>query len=189
MNKFSLVAIAALCFSLNAFADSWIGNLHLQSEAVPPGVTLQKLVDLTSDQNGNSNYLNLMIDSNGLAAGMYNEANPKNSPPADGGRAQNVFWLRDIESPAGVVLAEARGRKALLMKGELNRESQEGIFTIKYLANGLTMKYESCNFSLKKAGKQWWVKNAYSGEKVNKIHVITWSMGITTLEGICPKKL
>jgi hypothetical protein len=145
------------------------------------------LANLTNDKNKNINYLNIMMDKNGLAAGMYNEADPHNTP-GDIGGGQNTFWLRDIESPNGAVLASSQGRDVLILKGLLNRETQEGKFAIKYLSNGLSMTYKACDFFLKRTGGKWWIKNAYSGGKVSQIRVETWSLGVTTLKGICPSE-
>jgi hypothetical protein len=39
---------------------------------------------------------------------------------------------------------------------------------------------------LKKSGGNWAVENAYSGETVKSIRVITHDLGIKTLQGLCP---
>lgn len=181
MNKFFLL-LALISGSAQA---NWFGSLFQQFEDVPGGIKLQKLITLSNDRNENINYLNLMIDTNNLVAGLFNKADAKNSPQ-EGESGRNIFWLREIESPEGATLAEIQGRKAVIIKGQLNREKQEGRFKIRYLANGFTMDYEECNFFLKRAGNGWAIKNAYTNATISKAKIITWSYGISTIEGICP---
>lgn len=181
---FALSTAPALAFDFSFF---WEG-FGPMAEEVPPGVTLQRLATMTSDRDRNVHYLNLMIDDKNLVAGLFNESDPKNKPSDDDLRGEHVFWLRDIESEEGVVLAVAKGRKALILRGLLDRESQEGRFTIKYLANGLTMRYESCDFELKRKENSWVVKNVYTGGEVTTVHVETKMLGIATLKGLCPNK-
>lgn len=180
---FALSTAPALAFDLSFFWDGF-GPM---AEEVPPGVTLERLAAMTSDRDKNIHYLNLMIDDKNLIAGLFNESDPKNKPSDDDARGEHVFWLRDIESEEGVVLAVAKGRKALILRGLLDRETQEGRFTIKYLANGLTMRYESCDFELKRKENGWFVKNVYTGAEVTSVHIETKMLGIATLKGICPK--
>jgi hypothetical protein len=155
-------------------------------EAPPSGYTMQRLTTLTSDRDKNINYLNILIDANGILGGLYNESDPNNKP-GEGDDNTDTFWLRDIESAEGVVLASGRGRKALILKGKLDRETQEGRFTLKYLANGLTMRYENCDFELKRqpnAGP-WYVKNIHTGATVTSIHIETHALGLKHIKSIC----
>lgn len=152
---------------------------------VPPGVTLQRLVTMTSSRDSNINYLNLMLDTNVLISGIYNENDPKNTPGS--GENEHVFWLRDIENDKGAVLARAKGRDAVILLGKLDRATQEGRFTVKYLANGLTMRYETCDFDLKRNANKgaWYVKNIHTGATVTAIHFETHSLGLKPIKAIC----
>ena len=153
-----------------------------QMEAVPPGISLQQIVSLTSDRDDKVNALSVMLDKSRQVAGVYNQ---HASNLFDG---QNVFWLEEIESADGAVLAVVQGRNALILQGRLDRRSQEGRFKIKYLSNGIFMRYESCDFNLRKNGDRWFVQNAYNGALVTDVRVITHGTGITTLQGLCPVK-
>lgn len=181
-----LLSLGAASAHAKNFEFHFVGDprLSVQND-VPPGITLQRLSTLTSDRDKNINFLNLMLDQNMLVAGLFNEAHPDNKPGE--GEGANVFWLRDIESRDGVVLAEGRGRKALILKGLLDRETQEGRFSITYLANGLSMRYESCEFDLKRQpnGGAWYVRNIYTGATVTQIHVETHALGIKPIKAIC----
>lgn len=145
---------------------------------VPPGVTLQRLALLTNDRDARVVTLSLMVEK-GLVAGMFSLESDGDGKP---------YWLRDIESKEGVVLLETQGKKALIMSGSLDRETQEGKFTIHYLTNGLFNRYSSCDFRLKKKGDAWFLQNAYTRDKITRVNVITHSLGITTLEGLCPAR-
>lgn len=168
-----------------AMADGFELNFDVRSYSeVPPGMHLQKVANLTSTKNTDVYYLNVMFDKNNLITGLYNKADPNNERESN---SPNIFWLRDIESTDGAVLAIARGKKALIMQGILNRETQEGTFDLHYLANGLTMKYKSCKFNLRKSNNGGWhIQNFYTKAVIKKIHVVTHSIGISTIEGICP---
>jgi len=155
------------------------------NEAVPPGLTLQKLVTMTSDQDNNRTDLSLMIDAKNKVAGMYNKPDENNVDDKET-KSKNVFWLKDIESAKGSVVLVKKGRDVLIMQGKIDQATQEGAFTLKYLTNGIFMSYDSCEFNLRKSGSNWFVENAYTGDKVNTIKVITHSLGVTTLQGLCP---
>jgi hypothetical protein len=152
-----------------------------QIEGVPPGVGLQPLVSITTDRDASKNNLSAMIDGKGNITGLYGVT-------TDGAEAgEQVFPLADIESAKGSVLAVVSGRNALILQGKLDRNTQEGRFRINYLSNGLFMKYKSCDFNLKKdPNGNSYVQNAYTGARVNRVHVISHSLGITDLQGICP---
>ncbi|MCO5143294.1 MAG: hypothetical protein M9962_09420 [Oligoflexia bacterium] len=184
MTKVLYSLFALFLFAPIASAESFEldFDVHSYSE-VPPGMALQKVADLTSTKDSDIHYLNVMIDTNGLIAGLYNKPDPNNGKESG---APNVFWLRDIESKEGAVLAVAKGRKALIMQGLLNRQTQEGTFDLHYLSNGLTMKYKTCKFNLRKNQNGWYAQNFYNNSVVSRIHVVTHSLGISTIEGICP---
>ena len=154
---------------------------------LPPGTTLQRLITLTSDTNKNVNYLHLMFDANRNISGMFNEDAPGNEIEKDAGTG--IFTLAEIESKRGGLLKKSRGYEAIFLLGKLDRNTLEGKFTIRYLANGLFTRYATCDFFLKRVPGQnsWYVQNAYNGKPVTEIFVETYSLGIETIHGICPK--
>jgi hypothetical protein len=181
-----VIAIGALMslFSQEAAAGIWGegGIFSGRGTAVPPGLELDHLATLSSDRDNQVGALNVMLDGNNQVMGLYTRAQSVTADSSD------IVWLRDIESPEGAVLAESDGKKVLILKGRLNRETQEGRFQIHYLANGLWKRYESCDFHLRRSAGDWYVENVYNNSKVDAIKVLTWSLGVTTLEGICPPK-
>ncbi len=175
-------------FSLSAAAQEAreMGTWSLQlsddpsyEQGVPPGTTLQKLLTLSTDRDSNTYDLHAMVETRGNSpTGMYVSTDR-------GGRA---FSLAEIAKPAGVSLFEAQGRKVLILQGRLNSESHEGRMHLKYLANGLSMTYETCDVMVRRSGQNFWLQNAYTGARITSVKVLTYWAGVVTIEGLCPKK-
>jgi hypothetical protein len=185
--KAVLLALFCLTLPLNVLASTLaeLGTWRLMlseepgQDNLPPGMGLQKMFTLTTDRDSNVYDLHAMLDSRNLSAtGMYIRS-------AEGGRA---FLLTDIEKPSGVTLFETQGRKVLILQGNLNRDTNEGRLHLKYLANGLSMTYETCDVILRRTGNQYWVQNAYTNAKITAAKVLTYWAGVTTIQGICPNK-
>lgn len=157
------------------------------AKLAPPGISLQKLFNVTNDRDANVDRFNLMIDEQKHAAGVM--LNAGNKSENENTAADQPHWFRDIARPEGVTLIEGQGRKVVLMQGALNRDTEEGRFKITYLANGLSGKYESCEVVLKKSGPgAWYAQNAYTNQKITSVKIITWSLGLRTLQGLCPNR-
>jgi hypothetical protein len=202
MKAFVLLALftSVVSFSAtSAFANggAWSFGLGFApGEAyapVPPGMSLQKMLTLTSDRDANVYVLHLMQDNRTLnPTGMFVEQkksaseqeDPANPDVVDG----KAFLLAEIEKPAGVALFEAQGRKVLILQGALNPDTQEGRLKLKYLVNGLWMTYETCDVLLRKTDAEFWVQNAYTGTRITSVKIVTSTFGVVTLEGICPAK-
>lgn len=155
-------------------------------EAPPPGMSLNPLFTLSSDRDDRSANIHAMVDPSKVLSGVYME--PNSGSQVLDSTAKNIFWLEEIEAEGGALLLEVRGYKVAFLQGKLDRTTQEGLFQIRYLANGLTNKYESCDFYLRRNGKTWYVQNAYNGQLVRDVKVITWSLGVKTIDGICKPK-
>ena len=150
-------------------------------EELPEGMHTQPLIVLTNNKDAFVYNLHAMIDKNGQAAGMY-----KMEDRGKDGEIHDVYWMRDLESEAGVVLVNRSDRNAILLNGTIDRETKEGRFVIRYLTNGLSMSYESCNIDLKHDDKGWYVQNVYTGERVDHAFVETYFLGIKKIQGLCP---
>lgn len=190
MKKIIGCALAIMAVATIAHAEIktiWTTTLFSQvgqvkARALPPESKLQSVLSLTTDRDASVNNLFLVLDKQSKISGILARES------ADSISEENHFALEQIESKDGAVLAVVSGRNALILQGGLNRQTQEGRFQIKYLANGLFMSYKSCDFLLKKdAAGVSFVQNAYTGARVDRVHVISHNMGITTLQGICPK--
>ncbi len=174
MKTFSI--LAALFFAASAHAESF---------AVPPGLTLDPLFILKNTRDASTQSVNVMQNKAGFPEGMY--VNPITWFSEN--TADNAFWLRDIETPHGVVLLQKDGYDVMKLRGSLNRETLEGRFQLTFLANGITNRYLTCDFLLKKSGENWYGQNAYTGQVVTTVNVVVWSLGIRNLEGLCPPSM
>jgi hypothetical protein len=187
-----LFAIALFAFVNSSHASEFSlwgnsGFFPAAIEPVPPGHGLNKLLTMSSDRDSLTTELSALINSTGEVAGLY--SSPESSSFLEGSEeGRNVFWLSEIESKDGALMLEAQGKKILFLEGRLDRQTQEGKFSVRFLTNGLFGRYSSCEFLLRRAGNGWFVQNAYNGKRVNQVKVITHSLGITTLQGFCPEK-
>lgn len=160
---------------------------EIYAEPVPPGLHLQLLSAITTDLDSRSANINVMLDDHNLAQGIYAKYT-KNQEFEIFDMTHNVFWLRDIETEKGAVLFQERGMDALILQGELNRETQEGLFNLKYLSNGILGKYESCKIKLRNSNGNFYLQNFYNNKRITNVKVITWKFGISTLENVCAPK-
>ena len=130
----------------------------------------QKILTVTDDQDSNQAEVDALSNA-GVLTGIA--AAGKNYTTA--------------QVAGGVVMTQKGNYKVLILQGTVN-SAQEGTFTIKYLTNGLFGSYSSCNFTLIHDGQGWYVQNAYTGREVTTMKVLTNSLGVTTLDGICPEQ-
>lgn len=177
------IATVAHAEMKNIWTTTLFGQVgQVKARVLPPDSKLQSLVTLTTDRDASVNNLFVVLDKQSKITGLLGRESGNSTSE------ENHFALEQIESKDGAVLAVVSGRNALILQGGLNRQTQEGRFQIKYLANGLFMSYKSCDFLLKKdAAGNSYVQNAYTNARVDRVHVISHNLGITTLQGICPK--
>ncbi|HKK13165.1 MAG TPA: hypothetical protein VKA14_00750, partial [Gammaproteobacteria bacterium] len=115
---------------------------------------------------------------------------PSGDAAADKARGDvttDVYSLDAIETGDGVVLGQGSGVKAILLRGRIDSRAGQGTLVIKYLTNGLLMTYNECRLGLKKTDSgSWNLINAYTGAPIKRIRIKTWTLGISTLENVCP---
>ncbi len=187
----SLMAALTL-FSFSVSAEAFQGDWQLQlakqpgPAALPPNLSLQKVITLTTDRDSSVYFLHVMFEKSMAPVGMF--VQPIKPPRILEAAIEGTpFWLADIEKNQGVVLFKAQGRDILFMQGALDRGTREGRFHLRFLTNGLSMTYDTCDFVLRSNGNNYWVQNAYSGAKVTQLKVLTSFLGVDTLQGICPE--
>jgi hypothetical protein len=95
------------------------------------------------------------------------------------------FAAADVAKPEGVVVHSFHGHDVLFLQGAVDGKSGEGTFHLKYLSNGLTRSFAPCDFLLKKSGSNYFAQNASTGDHITNPKILTWSLGISTLQGIC----
>lgn len=184
MNKIfvMLAFLSGLAVEARAEAGAEFGwsFLYPRVENEPPsGSKLVKMLTMTNDRDTSLRTFNLMLSSSDAITGMYMDLSF--------GDTGNVFLSDEIESRNGVVIAEAMGKAAVILQGSFNRASLEGKFHLDYLNNAITGTYRRCEFFLRRLkGQGWYVQNAYTGQKIQNIHVTSWTFGVATIAGMCP---
>lgn len=161
--------------------------------ALPVGMTIVPLAAITNDRDTSVSYLNLMVNKQASVRGIYVETQvpEANRPKApDHVVSQSVYWLKNIESQKGVVLGQGQGVKAILLRGDINSQVGQGTLTIKYLHNGVFGSYKDCRIGLRRISPyKWGLINAYNDQRIKRIEVKTWMLGISTLTHVCPTHL
>ncbi|MDR3607321.1 MAG: hypothetical protein P4M08_08070 [Oligoflexia bacterium] len=154
------------------------------SSTVPGGLTLQKLVSIRSDRDSQLSLLNIALDAHGDPQGLEEVVGLTPTEQDTPSKEIRYFSVGDIDSEQGVVLDH--DHNAVILKGTLDPISSTDTLTIHYLSNGLWGNYDSCDIIIQRApGSHWELVNAYTQQPVQSIFVKTWSMGITTMQGIC----
>jgi hypothetical protein len=163
---------------LLSFFVSLLLSLSLSAEAeVPSGTVSLPLVTITNDQNTQKTVLSALVDNEDRVVGLYS---------AGGEGPDEAYWLKDIEKPEGVALLERQGRAVISVQGQLDRETQEGRLSVRYLANALFGSSRTCQFDLENNGDRMYVRNIYTGKIVKQVNVVTGTAGIKALQGLCP---
>ena len=101
------------------------------------------------------------------------------------------FPIGQIESLGGAVLEGQPGHDAIILQGRFARPSITADLNIRYLHNGITGQYRSCQVTLGRgADARWHLTNARH-QDVELISVRTWALplvgtaGIANLDGVC----
>lgn len=129
------------------------------------------LLTLSNDRNATSATLGIQADAQG---------NIQKFTYILGDGTTKNFSASQVSN--GAVLEEQQGVQALVLTGQ----PAAGKLAIRYVANGMSGEYKSCNMNLVKDGANYSLQNAYTGGPLRTAKVITWSLGITTIQGLCP---
>lgn len=128
------------------------------------------LLTLSNDRNSGTAAIGIQTDAQGnIQKFTYSNA--------DGSKA---FTPAQVSS--GAVLEEQQGVQALVLMGQ----PSAGKLAIRYVYNGMSGDYRSCNMNLVHNGANWSLTNAYTGGALRSAKVVTWSLGISTIQGLCP---
>jgi hypothetical protein len=167
------LAIAALLLTVRgSTALAFVGN-----DAELDAAT-SKIVSIYNDRSANYSDLEVVLDAQGAVTGA------KYTTHGDGAAAPRAFTNSEISS--GAVLEEQQGVKALLLSGQVDSATGTGKWTIKFISNGLSGTYKSCDLKVQRTPAGVWTGvNAYNGTTLDKAKIVTWSMGITTIQGLC----
>lgn len=161
------------------------------STPAPAAVTSQNLAMIGNDQTGGLSQLAAVVDEASLRGILFRQI--KGGTPGD--NPLRKFTVAQMMAPQGVVLVKEQGYDAVLLQARADaspissRQNAGAKFNVevRYLQNALTGDYGRCQLALEKGDEgSWFLRNVQSGNKISKILVKTWTMGITTLQGVCP---
>lgn len=150
------------------------------------------MTTISNDRNRDLNQLSVLVDNSGSVQGIAYATIPStNLMPNNerlAGRSLKTFSLVQLASAAGVVLDGDSGHDVFILQGSLGGKHGEGDLTFKYLTNGLSGSYASCQIGIRRsADGKWFVLNLTTRETVTKANIETWSLGISAVHGLCPK--
>ena len=141
----------------------------------------QKLFTLSNDRDAVTSDLDFTLDSSNMVQGIAYVTD------SSGKTSEKDFTLNDLGTSDGAVLEEQQGVKAIELKGKIDSKKGTGALVFHYIANGLSSEYKDCNMNvMRDSSGQWIAINAYTNQPVTAAKIITYSLGITTLDGICP---
>jgi hypothetical protein len=183
INPFCAVPFLCVLLSNLAGADTASSPLN----PVPPGLTLQELVMISSDRNAEISRLSVAVDSSDRPQGVQLWTHLLPTGQATVATKKLVYPVHAIESKDGVILDKEGSHVAIILKGTISEHSVSDLLTLEYLSNGLWNTYDSCETVLEKSADspEWKLLNRATKLPVKSIFVKSWSLGITTLEGIC----
>ncbi len=159
---------------LSAMLSSAVCNVQFKN----PTDVFQPLATMTNDRNANIDKLYVAMDKRGVVEGI--RFLPGGSPcPAD-------FTNAQISSPDGANL-ENDEHKPIMLHANFNPNSNQTAFVVDYLSNGLWGTYKTCRAEVVRDSKGvWHLINTYTNTPVTHLSVKTWTLGISTIDGICP---
>jgi hypothetical protein len=139
------------------------------------------LFSLANDRGPGVNQVGLIVDGGKVSALSYQTQDDK-------GKVENkTFPIAALGTADGAVLEEGQGVKALAVLGSIDSAAGVGQVTFRYIYNGLTGRYKTCPADLKRSSAgDWTLFNHTTGTPIIGAKMITWSLGIDTLQGICP---
>ena len=149
------------------------------SAAMAADVTVQPLASVTNDRNSDLQNLGLLLDA-GEVVGLRFDTVNGNSPHV------SDFSIDDIKT--GAVLDGDAKHKAIVLRGTIYSAVGNADLILNYLANGLSGKRKDCYARIERdASGQWHIVDIYEHKWVDRLVIKTWRLGISTIEGICPR--
>jgi hypothetical protein len=147
--------------------------------AMAVDVIFQPLASITNDRNADLQNLGVLLVLGRIVGLRFDTINGKNPHEA-------YFSLHDMER--GAVLDGDGKHKAIVLRGSIDPTVGNADLVITYLSNGLSGRHKDCRAAIVRDERgQWHIVNIYDHRWVDHLVVQTWKLGISTIEGICPR--
>lgn len=145
----------------------------------------QTMTTIANDRDSALNILKAMVDDQGVLQGLnYVTVNNESAPPV---QANKRFSLAQLASVKGVVLDGDSSHDVFILQGRVDAH-QGGDLTYRYLTNGMNGTYAECKIGLRRSPQgKWHILNLSSKQPAAKAFIKTWALGISEVEGLCPK--
>jgi hypothetical protein len=147
--------------------------------AMAVDVVFQPLASITNNRNADLQNLGVLLVLGRVVGLRFDTINGKNPHNA-------YFSLHDMER--GAVLDGDGKHKAIVLRGSIDPTGDNADLVITYLSNGLSGRHKDCRAGIVRDERgQWHIVNVYDHKRVDHLVVQTWRLGISTIEGICPR--
>lgn len=158
---------------------------------LPADATTQKLGIITNDLDPSVSTMNVALDPARQVEGIYIETDKHDAEPPT--MTHEFYPTRDIESSDGVTLDGDATHRAVILQGPIDSKQGRADLVVTYLYNGITGSYRQCQVKMSRSSQdEWSLVNAYTGQVIQEIRTLTWSMfgqtlGISTIQNVCPQ--
>jgi hypothetical protein len=147
--------------------------------ALAVDVIFQPLASITNNRNADLQSLGVLLVLGRIVGLRFDTLNGKNPHEA-------YFSLHDMKR--GAVLDGDGKHKAIVLRGSIDPTAGSADLVITYLSNGLSGKHKDCRADIVRDQRgQWHIVNIYDAKWVDHLVVQTWRLGISTIDGICPR--
>jgi hypothetical protein len=147
--------------------------------ATAANVTFQLLTSISNDRNADLQNLGVLLDAGQVVGLRFATINGNDPHESD-------FSIDDMK--AGAVLDGDTEHQAIVLRGSIDSTVGNADLVITYLSNGLFGKHKDCRAGMvRDESGQWHIVNIYEHKWVNRLVVKTRAVGISTIQGICPR--
>lgn len=152
--------------------------------ALPPDARLQEVARITNTRDSSVSTLSVAVGPRDQVLGVYSVYEMNDGT---GDVIRDLMPLSEIESSEGSVLHEENGMKIFILQGSVDATHGTAHLQIRYMTNGITRSYDSCRLNASRSTQGTWsLVNAYNGKVVTEARAKAWTLGIRTIENVCP---
>jgi hypothetical protein len=142
-------------------------------------VIFQPIASITNNRNADLQDLGVLLVLGQVVGLRFDTINGKNPH-------ESYFSLHDMER--GAVLDGDGKHQAIVLRGSFDSTAGNADLVITYLSNGVSGRHKDCRAGIVRDDRgQWHIVNVYDHKWVDHLVVQTWRLGISTIEGVCPR--
>jgi hypothetical protein len=147
--------------------------------ATPADLTFQPVASITNDRNADLQNLGVLLDAGQVVGLRFDTVNGNNPHESD----VSIDAMK-----AGAVLDGDATHKAIVLRGSIDSTVGSAELVVTYLSNGLLGRHRDCRAGMvRDESGQWHLVNIYDHKWVDHLVLKTRALGISTIQGICPR--